>query len=108
MYMLLATGQDRFFLLKGSSAECILFGTTPLCVVFFMKIGRPPRTAASRKYTKEKAPLVGNAFKKFGHELKEIFTSKNNVKVVDVTESTEAEEKTESKEQSINGENTNK
>ena len=63
---------------------------------------------AGAKYTKEKAPLVGNAFKKFGHELKEIFTSKNNVKVVDVTESTEAEEKTESKEQSINGENTNK
>ena len=60
---------------------------------------------AGAKYTKEKAPLVGNAFLKFGHELKEIFTSKSNVKVVDVTE---AEEKTESKEQSINSENTDK
>ncbi len=49
------------------------------------------------KYTKEKAPLVGKAFLKFGHELKEIFTSKKESDVVDVdiTETTEDDESPE-------------
>lgn len=42
---------------------------------------------AGAKYTKEKAPLVGKACLKFGHELKEIFTTKNKAEVVDVVES---------------------
>ena len=46
---------------------------------------------AGAKYTKEKAPLVGKACLKFGHELKEIFTSKSTANVVDVAEITEPE-----------------
>ena len=41
---------------------------------------------AGAKYTKEKAPLVGKACLKFGHELKDIFTSKNKAEVVDIVE----------------------
>ncbi len=39
---------------------------------------------AGAKYTKEKAPLVGNACVKFGRELKDIFTSKSNSEIVEV------------------------
>ena len=50
---------------------------------------------AGAEYTKEKAPLVGKACLNFGHELKEIFTSKNSTEIVEVVESTEADENTE-------------
>lgn len=45
---------------------------------------------AGAKYTKEKAPLVGNACLKFGRELKDIFTSKDKAEIVDVIETTES------------------
>ena len=44
------------------------------------------------EYTKEKAPLVGNACLKFGRELKEIFTDHNTSDIVDVVESDKNEE----------------
>lgn len=47
---------------------------------------------AGVQYTKEKAPLVGDACLKFGHELKDIFTSNNTAEVVDIVEPTETEE----------------
>ena len=53
---------------------------------------------AGAKYTKEKAPLVGKACLKFGHELKEIFTSKNKAEIVDVVETAETNETKESQE----------
>lgn len=52
---------------------------------------------AGANYAKEKAPLVGKACLKFGQELKEIFTSKSNAKVVDVVESKEADKNAECK-----------
>ncbi len=59
---------------------------------------------AGAKYTKEKAPLVGKAFLNFGHELKEIFTSKKQAEVVDVIDSTEQTDNTETGSQSENEE----
>lgn len=50
---------------------------------------------AGVEYTKEKAPLVGDACLKFGRELKDIFTSENKAKVVDIVEPTEPEESSE-------------
>ncbi len=51
---------------------------------------------AGAKYTKEKAPLVGNACLKFGRELKEIFTSKNKAEVIDVADATKPENSADS------------
>lgn len=50
---------------------------------------------AGVEYTKEKAPLVGNACLKFGRELKDIFTSRNTSEIVDIIESTETDKNTE-------------
>lgn len=50
---------------------------------------------AGVEYTKEKAPLVGNACLKFGRELKDIFTSRNTSEIVDIIEPTENDENTE-------------
>lgn len=50
---------------------------------------------AGVEYTKEKAPLVGDACLKFGRELKDIFTSDNTAKVVDIVEPAETEESTD-------------
>lgn len=50
---------------------------------------------AGVEYTKEKAPLVGDACLKFGRELKDIFTSENTSDFVDIVEPAETEESTE-------------
>lgn len=47
---------------------------------------------AGVQYTKEKAPLVGDACLKFGRELKDIFTSENTSEFVDIVEPNESEE----------------
>lgn len=47
---------------------------------------------AGVQYTKEKAPLVGDACLKFGRELKDIFTSENTSEFVDIVEPNDSEE----------------